>query len=262
MPALRYWLEALVWTVVLLTLSALLSPAQAASFLRAETSLERTMEKYLTEEEQRRLLKTLKTAPAEDLVAQRDAAAIRALLRSGCRIGEFLKISMGDALAALRSKRLFIPREHRKGGKRDHTVFVTAELESDLRGLIRVRSLIAPGNALETEPLIVTRRGTVPTVRAFQLVWKKWAIKAGLPECSSPHWARHTRAMNIMSSSTARDPRGIAQLALGHVNLATTGVYTQPGREEVESVLAEIDSHAARRRITTAQLRRAWEGRA
>jgi len=217
------------------------------------------MDRYLTEVEQGRLLDVLKRQAALPL-DRRDAAAIRALLHSGARIGEFLKVTLGDALAALQSGYLFIPRENRKGQKRDHQVFVTEALKADLRELLKVRFELAPDDAPATAPLVVGRSGRGLSVRAFQFRFAEWADRAGLPPKASPHWLRHTRAMNVMRRSTASDPRGVVQSALGHASIRSTGVYTATPREAVEAALTETDGRVGR--VTRASLRRAFEGRA
>lgn len=218
------------------------------------------MDRYFTEDEQARLLKHLKESACRDIYGRRDDAAIRALIHSGLRIGEFLQITVGQALEALRTDYLFVPREHRKGKKKDHQVFVTDALQQDLRDLLKVRHEQLPADCREDDALVISRLGSGITVRSFELRFKEHARAARLPADASPHWLRHTRAMNIMRRSTAKDPRGIAQRALGHASIRSTGIYTATPREEVEAALAEID--ATKRRITPRQLRRAYEGRA
>lgn len=218
------------------------------------------MERYWTKTEQAKLDAARRKVPAEDWPGRRDAALIGALLHSGCRVGEFLLVSVGDTIAALRCGHLLIPREHRKGKGRDHKVLVTQALNKDLRELLAVRAVLVPGDCREADRLVATRLGDGMTVRNAQLRIKAFAIAAGLPSDSSPHWARHTRGMNIMASSIARDPRGVAQAALGHADIRSTGIYTQTPRAEIEAVLKDIDTPASGR-ITRAQLRRAYEGR-
>lgn len=217
------------------------------------------MERYLTEVEQARLLEVLRRSAALPL-DRRDAAAIRALVHSGMRLGEFLAVTLGDALAALQSGYLYLPKTSRKGGARDHSVFLTEALRADLRELIKVRYELAPEDCAGTAPLVIGRTGHGLTCRAFQLRFGEWAARAGLPPKASPHWLRHTRAMNIMRRSTAKDPRGVVQSALGHASIRSTGVYTATPREEVEAALAETDGRVGR--VTRAALRRAFEGRA
>jgi site-specific recombinase XerC len=97
------------------------------------------------------------------------------------------------------------------------------------------------------------------TARAIQQRVAMWSAAAGLPDGVSPHWFRHSRAMNIMKRTTSNDPRGIVQAALGHASIASTGIYTGVTREDLAAALDEVDG-AGRR--STAQLRKNWERRA
>lgn len=215
------------------------------------------MERYFTEGEQESLLRTLKQRCFTPL-GRRDEAMTRALVLSGCRLGEFLQVSVGDAIAALHTRYLFIPKEHRKGKRRDHSVFVTRKLDAALRDLLRVRHELAPENCPETDPLIVGRTGAGITVRAWELRFKHAVLAAGLPRGASPHWLRHTRAMNIIESSGSKNPLGLVQSALGHASLSSTGVYTRTPRGELERALEQVDGP---RRVSQAALRKAYEGR-
>jgi site-specific recombinase XerC len=260
------WRDAVLALLFYFTALGLCDPAPAAVPEGvAISSGANRMDRYLTEDEQARLLGILKTAAGRDTLGRRDDAAVRALIHSGLRIGEFLRITVIDALAALRGDYLFIPREHRKGfGKgtaRDHEVYVTAPLRRAVEDLLKVRAELFPEGCREDAPLIVGRNGEVMTVRNFQLRYKEHARTAGIAR-SSPHWLRHTRGQNIMRRSTAADPRGIVQRALGHVSIASTGVYTATPREAVEAGLREVDGLRSGRRVTLAQLRREHEGRA
>lgn len=255
--------DALLFVIAFFLLLALCDSTPAASPPEPQIHQERTdMDRYWTEDEQKRLFGVLKMAPACDLTARRDDAAIRALIHSGMRVGEFLRVSVGDALAALRLGYLFLPKEHRKGKRRDHKLHVTDVLRKDLQDLLAIRAEMVTGPVHEDDPLVVSRLKAGMTVRNFEMRVKDVCIRAGLPPESSPHWTRHTRAMNIMRRSTSRDPRGVVQAALDHASIATTGVYTFPSREAIAEALDEVDAAEVRRRVTTAQLRRAFDRRA
>jgi site-specific recombinase XerC len=221
------------------------------------------MERYLTEDEQARLCKVLKGAAVRGVLARRDDAVMRALIHSGLRIGEFSKVTVGQALAALRVGYLFVPREHRKGVSKgaadDHRVFMTRPLRLAVEDLLRVRHAMRPQDCREADPLVLSRQGGALTVRSFELRMAAWGREAGLPPGFSPHWLRHTHAMNIIRRSTAKNPLGIVQRALGHRSVSSTGVYTEPSREEVDAALAE--TAGAGGRVSLSALRRAWEGR-
>lgn len=235
------------------------------------------MQRYFTESETTVLLKTVGTV--NSLPARRDDAAIRALLSSGMRIGEFLQVTVAAALRALECKYLFIPSEHRKkktviteAGARviadDHKVYVTEQLRKALQDLLRIHQQMAQRARLDASeldldtPLMMSREGIAGragmTARAFQLRFKHWCKLAGLTPDATPHWLRHTRAMQIMRDSQAADPRGIVQAVLGHRSIQSTAVYTGVSREEVEATLTRIDAPKAKRRVSLTDLRRTF----
>lgn len=205
--------------------------------------------KYLPEPDQRRLIAAARTT--HDPYAQRDAAWMSAMLTSGCRVEEFSLISIGAAVMAINTRRLVLPKETRKGGKRDHVVLVTTALEADLKNLLRIRETLTGHATASLDPadaLIVNRYGARLSVRSFQKRIKYWAIKAGLTANVTPHWLRHCRGYNVMRKSGAADPRGIAQAALGHVSIASTGIYTQVAEHEVLQALERTDARAPSRK--------------
>lgn len=260
----RDWRDALLFAAFFFTALGLCDPVPAADFPGLRIDRERTMDRYLTGEEQARLLKTLKEAACRDALLRRDDAASRALLHSGLRIGEFLRVSVGEALAALKGGYLFVPKEHRKGHgqgtAQDHSVYLTKPLRRAIEDLLQVRAELVATDCLTSDPLVVGRHGKRLTVRAFELRYKMHARNAGLA-VSSPHWLRHTYGMNLLSHSTAREPLVVVQRALGHRSIASTGVYAHATREELESSLDAAAQASAPGRVTRAQLRRAWEGR-
>lgn len=217
--------------------------------------------RFLTLAEQRKLLGTLKQYTGE--VARRDDALTRLLIGSGMRIGETLCISVGDAVAAMQSGYLFIPKERRKGEACDLSVLLTRSVRRALEDLLTLRD----GAELD-EALVISRnsRGRgwkAMSVRAFELRVSYWAGLAGLPEGVSPHWFRHTHAKNIMRDSEASDPLRVAQISLGHTSRRSTEIYTKLDREELETALHQVDGKVnGKARVRLADLRREFEGRA
>lgn len=218
-----------------------------------------TISKYLTEEEQRRLLG--KAGQSAAVLARRDHAWIGLLRDTGLRITEFRLIDVGDVRAALMAGRLFIPREHRKGGRRDHSLLVTDPVRENLRKLLQIcaeMNGVDEAQLEDNEPLVISRVNCRMTVRSFQRRIKQWCQAAGISAAATPHWLRHTRAMNIMRRSTSNDPRGIVQVALGHADIRSTGIYTRPSREEVDHQLQLVDGG---RRARKSALRVQYEAR-
>lgn len=198
------------------------------------------MVRSLSSNEERQLFACIASRAA--IEARRDLAWMRALRYSGCRVGEFSRLTVGSALMALTQGYLFLPRQIRKGGRRDHTVFVTAALAAALRDLLAVREE-QTGDAAPPHdaPLVPNRQGEHLSVRSYQLRMEFWVAEAGLQVQATPHWFRHTRAIAIMRRSKAQDPRQIVQVALGHADISTSAIYTAPTREEVAQALEAAD---------------------
>jgi integrase len=95
------------------------------------------------------------------------------------------------------------------------------------------------------------------SVRSYQARIKLWAGAAGLDQRISPHWLRHTRAMNIIRRSRASNPLDIVKQALAHQSIASTGIYTRMAREEYVRDLQGIDgarlSKRAAKRLAAGQ---------
>jgi site-specific recombinase XerD len=199
---------------------------------------------------------------------------VRLLASTGMRLNELVTMAVGDAEAALRTGHLFVPKEHRKGWNRkprvakdgkvrmpnppkDHSYLVTEPVRRALLDLLAVRREQGYADILSA-PLVMSRKHGGLTARAFEQRVAYWADVANLGEKVSPHWLRHTRAMNVMRRSTSSDPRGVVQGALGHASIASTGVYTRMNKEDLDAALREVDGQP---RLRKRDLRRAYEGR-
>lgn len=198
------------------------------------------MRRYLTEAEQQRLLKTVRAQ--RDPLAQRDYHWIRALILTGARINEWSLMTLAQAEMALRSGWLVVKPQQRKGGKRGQEYCVTQPLRECLEALtFMARTEAAAGAAAGEPPLVWGRDGAALSVRSYQARLKLWVTEAGLDPRTSCHWLRHTRGMNVIRRSRGNNPLKVAQEALGHASLASTGIYTQMTREEIAAEMHQID---------------------
>ncbi len=214
--------------------------------------------RFLPPAEQRLLLGTINQFSGD--IAQRDGAACTLLIGSGMRVGEFLKISVGDAVAALETGYLFIPKERRKGEACDLSILCTITIRKALNDLLSLREGAEMDEALVISRNSKARGWQAMTVRAFEMRVKYWAEKAGIK--ATPHWFRHTHAKNIMRETTAADPLRIVQSALGHTSRKSSEVYTRLDRTELETALREVDGKVnGRPRLRMADLRRDFERR-
>lgn len=217
--------------------------------------------RYLTDDEQRRLLSVTKSQAG--LLAQRDYAWMRLLIETGMRVNELATLSFRQASSAMGSGWLVVTKEQRKGKREGHEYLVTEPVRQCLQTLMHLQDELRPALPLPPEvlpPLLWGRCGVVKgcmlaehmSVRSFQARMKHWAYLAGLPDGVSPHWLRHTRGVNIIRRSRGNNPLKVAQLALGHVSIASTGIYTQMSREEYTQELQNVAGGRMRQRYARA----------
>ncbi|WP_020395365.1 tyrosine-type recombinase/integrase [Thiolinea disciformis] len=200
--------------------------------------------KYLTPSEQRSLLATIKKHKALD--AQRDAAWMELAVYTGIRVSPLTKLTVGDARRALASKRFVIRAEINKRHVKSENA-LHRNTEDALRDLLKIRAQMGCDNSDFDAPLLVSIKGKRDklqplTPRALQIAMRKWARLAGLAcaEEITPHWLRHTLAKRIIASSTSNNPLGIVRAVLGHKSIATTAIYVEPDKDEVDSAILEV----------------------
>lgn len=201
--------------------------------------------RYLTELEQSRLLVGVSKVWCP--LAQRDYHWMAALLLTGMRIQEFSRLTVPMVQQALASGWLVCPKDHCKGAKRSNEYLVTARLRTHLKALATMSNELGAGLLVPDagQPLVWGRdvagiAGPL-SVRSYEARVKLWVEHAGLDRRISPHWFRHTRGMNIMRRSRGDNPLKVAQIALGHASLASTGIYLQMSRDEYEREVQLVD---------------------
>lgn len=214
------------------------------------------LKRYLTEPEQQALLRAARGST--DPLAQRDYWWMRLMLATGARVTEFARITAAQAEQALATGWLVVPAAQRKGGKRGHEYAVTQSVLECLQALLALQAQeSAPIDGAAPAPLVWGRDGAALSVRSYQARMKHWARVAGLDLRASPHWLRHSRGVNVIRRSRSANPLKVAQLALGHASISSTGIYTQMARDEFVRDLQVIDgarmSRAAARRLAAGQ---------
>jgi len=209
--------------------------------------------RYLTEAEQRRLLQAAKAC--SDELAQRDYHWIAALILTGMRIQEFSRVSADQVRRALGCGWLVSRREDCKGQRKPNEYCVTQQLRLHLTALLKISDVLAQeiGVFPAEQPLVWGRevggKRAALSVRSYEDRLKHWAAAAQLDPRVSPHWLRHTRGMNIMRRSRGENPLKVAQIALNHASLQSTGVYLQMSREEFEKEVQAVDGGRVSKRV-------------
>ncbi len=220
------------------------------------------MRRYLTEQQQRQLLNAAKRTA--DPLAQRDYHWMSALVLTGMRIEEWSLVSAPLTRLALEVGWLVSPKEHCKGKRRANEYIVTLPLRKHLQALLDLSDAEALSIELQEgqlQPLVWGRADAeghagALSVRSYEARMKVWAAAAGLDRRLSPHWLRHTRGMNVMRRTRGKDAQRVAQLALNHTSLRSTGIYTQMSREEFEASIRMVDGGRMSRSAARAMVER------
>jgi len=187
-------------------------------------------DRYLTEAEERDLLATIRRTAG--LLAERDHAWVRLMRFTGIRVGALSRLTCSDARRALADGRLTLRAEIQKR-KRGHSLYLSRQADAALRDLLRIRRAMGFFES-DGAPLVMSQKGNSMSVRSYQDRLGNWGRDAGLGLDVSPHWLRHTFAKRLVARSEARDPRAVAQAALGHAERSSTDIYIRPDREQIE----------------------------
>ncbi len=208
-----------------------------------------TFDRYLTEPEEKQLLKAVRERAGDQTqqarIVARDYAWMRLMRYTGIRVGALCGLTLGDAREAERTGYLTLRPAIQKRGQAGK-VFLTKEATKALVDLRASRLSVNPcAGLLDDDHLLVGRpagrAGDSVTPRNLQLRLAHWCTLAGLQAHVTPHWFRHTLAKRLMKNSTAGDPRGVVKSVLGHRSIQSTSVYTEPDKEDIEDALREVN---------------------
>lgn len=157
---------------------------------------------------------------------KRDIAIFELLANTGVRVGELCALELDDVEISERKGSITV--RQGKGGK-----FRTVPLNKDARSALRDYLEARPASA--SRKVFLGERGPLTPSGVFRIL-KKYALQAGLPDVS-PHTLRHTFAKRLLDAG--EDLVEVARL-LGHANINTTAVYTQPTEEDMQRAVEKL----------------------
>lgn len=158
----------------------------------------------------------------------RDIAMIELLVGAGLRVGELLQLQVGDLVLRERSGWVIV-REGKHGGYREAPL--TSEVRTALVAYLESRGGGTTSTLPDkTTPLWMGKQGALTHRSSVLRILNKYAFRAQL-DSISPHTLRHTFA-TLYLKANPDDLRGLAAL-LGHSNLNTVMIYTDPTREDI-----------------------------
>lgn len=157
-------------------------------------------------------------------LARRNYALVQLLLQTGLRVGEVVRLRLGDVTVRERSG---VVRVRYGKGEKDREVPLNASVRRALRLLLEVRQ-----DAAGTEALFLSDRGGPLSERTVQKLLTELARRAHIERMPvTPRVLRHTFATQYLRDH----PGKLVELAdlLGHESVDTTAVYTRPSLEEL-----------------------------
>ena len=175
----------------------------------------RSLPRYLTLEESRRLLQSV-----DGIHKERDYCILCIFLNCGLRISEIAGLNVSD----VRADHLRVLGK----GNKERVVYLNDATADAINKYLIVRRDMA---AVDRSALFLSSRRTRVTREGLHAMVKKSLLKAGLDsEKYSAHKLRHTAATLMLSNGV--DVRTLQEI-LGHESLNTTQIYTHVDNTEL-----------------------------
>jgi integrase/recombinase XerD len=160
----------------------------------------------------------------------RDIAVVELLAGTGLRVSELLQLSIGDIRIGERSGEVTV----RKG---KHSGFRVIPLTRDLRHTLSSYLAGHPQKEDLHSPVWLGIRGELKHRSSIFRILNKYTKLADL-QSMGPHTLRHTFAYEYLQANPD-DIRGLAAL-LGHSNINTVMIYTQPSLEDLNQRMERV----------------------
>lgn len=167
----------------------------------------------------------------------RDYALLELMVGTGIRVGEALALQIGDVELGERGAKLTI-RQGKHGSYRE------IPLTNDVRKALRTYlDSDHPDPQRPDAALWMGRRGALSNRSSVMRLLAKYARYAGIDPVN-PHALRHTFATRYLNANPD-DLRGLARL-LGHANLNTVMIYTEPDMDDLAARMERVEGFPAR----------------
>ncbi|MCJ7830269.1 MAG: site-specific tyrosine recombinase XerD [Desulfobacterales bacterium] len=175
----------------------------------------------LSRDEINRLLNTTDTATPR---GARNAAMLELLYASGLRVSELIRVKLQD----VNLEACFV-RVLGKGSK-ERIVPIGLPAREKIQAYITAHRPLLLKGAL-SRFLFVARAGMPLTRQGFWKILRRYARLAGIQKKITPHSLRHSFASHLLEGGA--DLRTV-QVMLGHVDIATTQIYTHVAHEHLK----------------------------
>lgn len=163
----------------------------------------------------------------------RDQAMLEVLYGTGLRVSELLGLNLGDI------DPLGFVRSVGKGNRERIIPVGSHALKAVDLYMTNCRPKLVKD--LKERALFVNARGKRLTRQGFWKILKQYGKLCGIEHKLSPHVIRHSFATHLLQNGA--DLRSVQEM-LGHVDIATTQIYTHLSKEHLRSVYTETHPRA------------------
>ncbi|MHC4417227.1 MAG: tyrosine recombinase [Planctomycetota bacterium] len=164
------------------------------------------------------------SSPAEPLYL-RDKAILELLYATGVRAGELAGLKTSDLNLDIGYLRCL-----GKGNRERIIPIARAAIAATVQYLEQLRPDLARQDGSSGDFLLLSRTGRPLSRIEIWRIIKKYAIRAGMPRNLTVHTLRHCFATHLLAGGA--DLRSVQEM-LGHVDIATTQIYTHVDQERL-----------------------------
>ncbi|MHC4336407.1 MAG: tyrosine recombinase [Planctomycetota bacterium] len=164
------------------------------------------------------------SSPAEPLYL-RDKAILELLYATGVRAGELAGLKTSDLNLDIGYLRCL-----GKGNRERIIPIAKAAIAATVQYLEQLRPDLARQDGSSGDFLLLSRTGRPLSRIEIWRIIKKYAIRAGMPRNLTVHTLRHCFATHLLAGGA--DLRSVQEM-LGHVDIATTQIYTHVDQERL-----------------------------
>jgi len=177
----------------------------------------------------KRQVEALLAAPSQkEPYYLRDRVILEMLYATGLRASELASLKLSDVNLDVGYLRCV-----GKGNRQRVVPLGSVAGEVVRQYLAGLRPKLAAGKSAASDWLLLSRTGRpMSRIEIWRLV-KKYAIRAGMPRNLTAHTLRHCFATHLLAGGA--DLRSVQEM-LGHVDIATTQIYTHVDQERLRQV--------------------------
>lgn len=193
--------------------------------------IEKALPDFLSQDEIRKLFAVFRE---ENLLELRDKTMFEFLYSAGLRISEACMLLLPD-----------VDRENQvltikgKGGRERLVPY--GEVASRLLDQYIDKSRTEILNQYESEYVFVSKKGGALSRKSAWRLLKRYMKRAGIGRNITPHTLRHSFATHLLQNKA--DLRAVQEL-LGHMDIATTQIYTHLANNELKKTHQEFHTRA------------------